>query len=65
MSSRYVPEKNIPSNVHVWFPLDPNQGYSWSQDKMNSESQMLYSYNAIGKTMIDMMVRRVVSDVFP
>ena len=62
MSSRYVPEKNIPSNVHVWFPLDPNQGYSWSQDKMNSESQMLYSYNAIGKTMIDMMVRRVVGE---
>ena len=60
--SIYVPEKNIPTNVHVYFPLDPNQGYSWSQGKMNSQSEMLYSYNAIGKTMVDMMVRRVVGE---
>lgn len=62
MSSRYVPEKNMPSNIQAYFPLDPNQGYSWSQDKMNNESEMLYSYNAIGKTMVDMMVRRVIGE---
>jgi lambda family phage portal protein len=42
--------------------LDPNNGYSWVQDEMNSESETLYSYNAIGKTMVDMMVRRVVGE---
>ena len=62
MSSVYVPENNIPKSVQVYFPLDPNQGYSWTQGKMNSESEMLYSYNAIGKTMVDMMVRRVIGE---
>ena len=62
MNSVYVPENNIPKSVQVYFPLDPNQGYSWTQGKMNSESEMLYSYNAIGKTMVDMMVRRVIGE---
>lgn len=60
--SRYVPESNIPKNATVYFPADPNQGYSWNQSKMNSEAGVLYYYNPIGKTMVDMMVRRVVGE---
>lgn len=62
MSSVYaLPRKGkLSGSFHPYFPVSPNQGYSFAQDDSQQTSEALYRQTTVGKLMVDSLTRYVV-----
>lgn len=60
MSERHYPRKRVSHDSTGYFPRNPNNGFSWSQDQMEQSASALYYKTSIGKMLVDSLVRYTV-----